>query len=94
MTLVEVKELVLNQLKTYCEDNNLTVTVSEDTALIGSEKIMDSIGLVNFIVDLETEFLDRDLEISLTSEAAMSSRISPFRSVGAIAQFIHKQLNE
>ena len=49
-------------------------------------------GLVNCIVDIETSFLDEGMEISLTSEAAMSGRISPFRSVGALCIFIARQL--
>ena len=49
-------------------------------------------GLVNVIVDIETAFLDEDVELSLTSEAAMSGRISPFRSVGSLCNFIARQL--
>jgi hypothetical protein len=48
--------------------------------------------LVNLIVDIETAFLDEDIEISLASESAMSSRISPYRSVGSLCNFIAKQL--
>jgi hypothetical protein len=49
-------------------------------------------GLVNVIVDIETAFLDEDIDVSLTSEAAMSSRISPFRSIGSLCNFIARQL--
>jgi hypothetical protein len=49
-------------------------------------------GLVNVIVDIETAFLDEDVEVSLTSETAMSGRISPFRSVGSLCNFIARQL--
>ena len=60
--------------------------------LIGSARILDSMGLVNIVVDIETAFLDEDIEISLTSETAMSGRISPFRTIGSLCNFIARQL--
>lgn len=92
MDKAKINEIVFNTLKDYCEANDIQVEISKDTALIGSNKIMDSMGLVNNIVDIETAFLDEDVEISLTSEAAMSGRISPFRSVGSLCNFIARQL--
>lgn len=92
MNRVKINEIVIKTLKDYCEANDIQVDISKDTALIGSNKIMDSMGLVNTIVDIETAFLDEDVEISLTSEAAMSGRISPFRSVGSLCNFIARQL--
>jgi acyl carrier protein len=49
-------------------------------------------GLVSVIVDIETAFLDIGIEISLTAEAAMSSRISPFRTVSSLCNFIAEQV--
>ena len=92
MNRVKINVIVIKTLKDYCEANDIQVDISKDTALIGSNKIMDSMGLVNTIVDIETAFLDEDVEISLTSEAAMSGRISPFRSVGSLCNFIARQL--
>lgn len=92
MDKAKINEIVINTLKDYCEANDIQVDINKDTALIGSNKIMDSMGLVNNIVDIETAFLDEDVEISLTSEAAMSGRISPFRSVGSLCNFIARQL--
>lgn len=92
MDKTKINEIVINTLKGYCEANDILVEINKDTALIGSNKIMDSMGLVNNIVDIETAFLDEDVEISLTSEAAMSGRISPFRSVGSLCNFIARQL--
>ena len=92
MDKTKINEIVINTLKDYCEANDIQVEINKDTALIGSNKIMDSMGLVNNIVDIETAFLDEDVEISLTSEAAMSGRISPFRSVGSLCNFIARQL--
>ena len=88
----QIYNIVITTIKNYCEENDIQVELTKDTPLIGSYRIFDSMGLVNTIVDIETAFLDEDVEISLTSEAAMSSRISPFRSVGSLCNFIARQL--
>lgn len=92
MTANEIEGVVFETLRSFCNQQGIDAEINANTALIGASKIMDSIGLVNFIVDVETNLLDAGVEISLTSEAAMSSRISPFRSVGALCAFINKQL--
>ena len=84
MTIKEVESVVISVLKEYCEVNSIEVDITNNTALIGSNRILDSMGLVNYIVDVETTFLDKGIDVSLTSEAAMSLRISPFRSVGSL----------
>lgn len=89
----KINSIVLSSIRSYLETNGLkAVELTKDTALIGSNRILDSMGLVNVIVDIETAFLDEDVEISLTSETAMSGRISPFRSVGSLCNFIARQL--
>ena len=89
---LKIDEIVIATIKNYCEEKEIQVKLSKDTPLVGSASILDSIGLVNIIVDIETAFLEEDLEICLTSEAAMSGRISPFRSVGSLCNFIARQL--
>ena len=90
----KINEIVIGAITDYCETNGveLAEASNEHTPLIGSARILDSMGLVNVIVDIETAFLDEDVEISLTSEAAMSGRISPFRSVGSLCNFIARQM--
>ncbi len=88
----KIDEIVYLIINDYCTINDIKADISKDTSLIGGNKIMDSMGLVNCIVDIETSFLDEGVEISLTSEAAMSGRISPFRSVGSLCNFIARQL--
>jgi acyl carrier protein len=88
----EIEATVLSVLKDYCINNDINTEIDSYTPLIGENKILDSMGLVNVIVDIETAFIDKNIEISLTSEAAMSSRISPFRSVSSLCNYIAKQL--
>lgn len=88
-----IESTVISVIKDYCEFNDIEAEINKFTPLIGGNRILDSMGLVNIIVDIETSFLDEDIEISLTSEAAMSLRISPFRTIGSLINYIAKQLN-
>jgi acyl carrier protein len=88
----KIYEIVLGTIKDYCESHGITEELNMDTHLIGRTRIMDSMGLVNTIVDIETAFLDEDVEISLTSETAMSLRLSPFRTIGSLCDYIARQL--
>ncbi|NJO91917.1 MAG: hypothetical protein HC831_25325 [Chloroflexia bacterium] len=45
-------------------------------------------GLVNLIVDIEGLLADNDIEVTLTSEKAMSQRNSPFRTVESLTDYI------
>jgi acyl carrier protein len=92
MTRQEIEKIVNDLLSDYCKEKMIEVEITKDTPLIGSGRILDSLGLVNLVVDIETAFLDEDIGISLTSESAMSTRISPYRSVGSLCNFIAKQL--
>jgi len=89
----KIEEIVKAVLVEYCSNNDIISEIDNSTPLIGGNRILDSMGLVNVIVDIETAFMDENVEISLTSEAAMSLRISPFRTIGALCNFIAKQLN-
>lgn len=94
MTQEEIKKTVIDVIQDYCDQNDISVNLETNTPLIGGNKIMDSMGLVMVIVDIETAFLEEDVEISLTSETAMSTAISPFRTIGSLSNFISKQINE
>jgi len=91
----EVFPIVKEVIENYCMENDIYIEdeIDEHTPLIGSGRILDSMGLVHIVVDIETAFLDEDIEVSLTSESAMSGRISPFRTVGALCNFVTGQLN-
>lgn len=63
--------------------------VSESTILIGDGAVVDSLGLVQIITDVEetvSERYGRDLD--LTDERALSQQHSPFRSVAALVDHV------
>lgn len=62
--------------------------LSADTRLFGKEGLFDSLGLVALIVDVEQELADASgVSITLGDDRAMSQSHSPFRSVGALADY-------
>lgn len=63
--------------------------VNEETRLIGQGAILDSLGLVSLIVEVEQRVADElDLTLILADERAMSQKRSPFRSIGSLADYI------
>lgn len=89
-----VSDIVMHVLRDYCESNGIDVELNERISLVGGNRLVDSIGLVNIIVDLETAFQNQGYEILLVSESAMSRRKSPFLTIETLCDFILEQLNE
>lgn len=75
----QINYIVINVIQEYCATNGLVIKdLDKDTPLIGSARILDSMGLVNIVVDIETAFLDEDIEISLTSRNGNVWSYKPF----------------
>lgn len=63
------------------------------TALFGTNGLLDSMGLVTLIVEVEQALADRfNITMTLADDRAMSQRSSPFRSVGTLADYILQNL--
>ncbi len=63
--------------------------------IFGPGSALDSLGLVNFLADLEYRLAEEfDREIVLASERAMSRGRSPFRDVDALAAYVAELLAE
>lgn len=60
-----------------------------EAALYGEKAVLDSLGLVNFVVTTETR-LRRNLalQISLTDDRALSQKRSPFRTIESLVEYI------
>lgn len=93
MNKTQIQELIVEALNDLLESNDVNVKVDGTTALIGTDSVIDSLGLVTLVVDIESRLLDKDIEISLLSEKAMSQRSSPFLSVNHLNDFISSLIN-
>jgi acyl carrier protein len=68
---------------------------STETALYGSGSELDSLGLVNFVVAVEEQVeLEFGVAIVLADDRALAQDPSPFRSVGALADYVEVLLRE
>ena len=66
----------------------------EQTCLFGAQARLDSLGLVNLLLDVEQQVNDRfHVLISLMNEQAMSQRTSPFRTVETLTSYIDALLD-
>ena len=75
--------------------NEKQLEKSSHTALLGPGSKLDSLGLINLIVAVEQNVEDKfDITITLADERAMSQEISPFRTVGSLADYIEMILEE
>jgi acyl carrier protein len=82
-----VKELNEHRSEPIPTENLLGVGLYGDTG------VFDSMRLVNFLVLVEEALEDEyDVEISLTSEKAVSRRVSPFSSVKRLIDFIEEEV--
>jgi acyl carrier protein len=69
--------------------------MDENTRLFGSRGLLDSLGLVSVVLDVEQQINDQlNTSISIADERAMSQSRSPFRSAGTLADYIVMLLQE
>ena len=93
----EVISLVLSSLKDILIQREITYkgNTNEDTYLIGGNSLVDSLGLVTLVTDLEQKLNDEyGFALTLADDRAMSQRNSPFRTVGSLADYILQLIAE
>ena len=67
--------------------------VTDETPVFGGPDSIDSLSLVTLVVDLEKEVQQAfGKQITLADEKAMSMRNSPYRTAGALVDFIVSRL--
>ena len=94
------EEITIVVTETLIENNAeikspLLVSPGPDTVLFWKDGILDSLELVKLISDLEENIYRKfGKQITLADEKAMSQRISPFRTVRSLADYIDKLLTE
>ena len=95
MTKNEISEILFKIIDEINQQNDIQIIKDESTKLFGNGSDLDSLVLVNLIVDLEATFsTEYDLEISLTDDKAMTRVQSPFDSIKSLADYIDELVNE
>jgi acyl carrier protein len=86
-------DIVIQQAKELNEElaNKIPLEQGADAPLFGKDGVLDSIALVTLIVAVEQAVEDEfDTALTIADEKAMSQKISPFRTVGSLAEYIQK----
>jgi acyl carrier protein len=95
MNCEQAVKLVLDSLKegvddTAEESRKLAISgASSETRLFGGGGLLDSMGVVILLADLEDKLDEEfDVVLSLASDSTMSRTRSPFRTVKSLAEYI------
>jgi acyl carrier protein len=63
--------------------------LSEATVLVGTDAVLDSLGVVQLIVEVEQRVEQaHGISVTLANDKAMSQKNSPFRTVGVLADHV------
>ena len=93
----KIIDLIFDTIDKFNDEysHEIQLEKSSHTALLGQGSKLDSLGLINLIVAVEQNVEDKfDITITLADERAMSQEISPFRTVGSLADYIEMILVE
>lgn len=86
----KIIQIILEELETLNKDAGLGMDISpgEGTHLYTKSSPLDSLGLVRLLADVE-DGIEQEFGVSIliADEQAMSMIKSPFRSVGALAEY-------
>ena len=83
------KELI-NIIKNIIEEE---MSLEENSPLVGGNSLIDSMNLVQICIALEDKSLEDGFEFDWTSEKAMSSQNSVFKTPKTLADEYNRQMN-
>jgi len=93
----EIKEIIFKTLECFFIEYDLSVDMSdgEHTKLFGGDGVLDSLGLVSFVVAVEEAIEDEfNVSLVLADEKAMSRRTSPFGKIKYLIDYVFELINE
>ena len=70
-------------------------SVTEETVLVGNDAVLDSLGVVSLIVEVEQRLeSEHGVSVVLANDKAMSQKNSPFRTVGVLTDHVMAMAQE
>src|ERR1700730_7935417 len=96
MTGAEIESLVLRAIRNLnlARTPKEQLAVSSDAAIFGPESPLDSLGLVSLLMDIEEALSESGFAVTLSDARAMSRKVSPFRNVPSLAEYIAETVNQ
>ena len=84
---------IIEIIKDLLDSKSIDTIVDEKTELIGGDRVLDSMKLVELCIALEDKAFDLGFEFDWTSDTVMSKSRSMFRTAGTlIDEFINQSL--
>ena len=69
--------------------------LNEKTNLLGEDAILDSLGLVSAIVNIEQALkAEFEIDITIADERALMQKNSPFKTIGRLSEYIESLIKE
>ena len=95
----EITDLILSCLTDVLADADAPppppAPLGPATPLVGGAAVVDSLGLVRLILEVEQRLAEsHDVIVTLADERAMSQQRSPFRTVSALADYVEMLVRE
>ncbi|HTZ11659.1 MAG TPA: hypothetical protein VMD04_04720 [Candidatus Margulisiibacteriota bacterium] len=90
----EISNLVIKSLREVNRilGKNEQLKIGKNMDIYGGKSRLDSMGLVNLLVDLEQRLAkEGGIEISIMDAKAFSMKNSPFKNLSTLVDFIHKK---
>ncbi|MFX0201819.1 MAG: hypothetical protein ACFFCW_37390 [Candidatus Hodarchaeota archaeon] len=82
-------------LEIYEDEQTEIPYLDKTTCLIGRESVLDSLGLVTLIVNIEQKLVDRyGISVTIADERALSQQKSPFKTVKSLSEYISSLITE
>jgi len=87
------EELLVPLVDEVEEEVEKEIAKESETPLVGEGSAFDSLAVVTFLVAVEEQLAaETGRDVRLVDERAMSSRASPFRTLGTLADHIVEML--
>lgn len=94
MNKEEIYNIIIQAVKNYLNDikNDQDTIINIDTELVSENGVLDSLGLIQVVVEVETQFADRGIKILLTSEKVTDEQNRIFNQVKTLVDYIFYEI--
>lgn len=94
-TKKEILDIIFKSIEEINLQNDIEIVKDVNTKLFGSDCALDSLGLVNLIVSIETNIEELTGKyLPIADERAFSLESSPFKTVDTLSDYIELLINE
>lgn len=85
---------IISIIKDICLNNSQEITLQENTPLLNGDIAIDSMVLIQLCIALEEKSNDFGFDFDWTSEKAMSSMNSIFKTPKSLSEEFNRQLED